>query len=156
MRNIVVALIAAAGATLLSVAYLAPALKFAGPYKELAEVRLPVSLSLFLIYLAVCAGTLLGLRRVLRIQSPIRKWLAFLAICAAACLTCVLAPALPFLVLALICKYQPLCPEYANPIGWSLFGLVGPIELPFAPTWMVVGAGVAAYLLRERKLRVDQ
>jgi hypothetical protein len=153
VRNVAVALLAVLGAALLSAAYLGPALKAAGYYGQLTAVRLPLVLVLFVTYLVLSVSMLLALRRALSIQSTPQRWLLFITISAAATLAYVFVPALPFLLLVLTCKYQPLCPEYANPIGWALLGLVGPAELPFAPAWRVFGAGVASYVLHSRNAR---
>ena len=153
LRNIAVVLLATFGAALLSAAYLTPALKAAGAYGQLTAVRLPIVLVLFSTYLILAAGTLVALRRALSIHSVSLRWFLFLAIGAAAALAFVFVPLLPFLALALTCKYQPLCPDHANPIGWSLLGLVWPAELPFAPAWLVFGAAVATYVLHGRNVR---
>lgn len=126
------------GAGLLAFGYLAAALRHAGPYASLPEVRVPVSVGLFLAYAAVLAICGLLFVRAAEVKSSAARWSLTALWAVGASLALFLAPALPYLLLAGICHTEALCPQAANPIGWALSGLAASRDKPFASSWATV------------------
>jgi hypothetical protein len=151
-----VPLAAALAALALTTAYLPAALEAAGPYKQLPEVKVGTAVGMFPSYFLVFWGAAVAASRVWRARSlvAVSAWLACWAVVAHFAI--VFVPVLPFVLLALVCRVQVLCPDAADPIAWSYLGLVSPGKVPFAPLWVVLILGAVAGLVHVRSVRSSE
>lgn len=124
------------GAFVLTVAFLPAALLRSGEYSAREDVRAVAAVGLLVSYLSAGALAAWALSNALLLgRLPIRVFAFVVGLLLTAALL-YMAPMSVFLLLAGLCKFQPLCPEAANPMAWALSGTVYAHEKPFAAAWL--------------------
>lgn len=152
-RTVTLVLLVMLGAHVLSSSYLATALRHAGPYGALDEVRIPVVVSMFAAYAGALAVSGWLFILVVRRRNGLSRWALFALCAVGTSILIFLAPALPYLLLAGACRAEALCPQAANPIAWALSGIATSREKPFSSTWAVLALALAALLWSRRLVR---
>lgn len=135
--------LALAGACLLLAVGFDTALNAAGPDKRWPSVQWGFGLGALSAYFIVLYLAARGARRARALSVNWMRRVALMLLAAAAGVTTLLAPMLPFAAVFAICSSATLCPDVANPVGWAWLSLA--TGLPLWPLWpMVVGISVVA------------
>lgn len=146
---------AVAGAICLSAVAYAMALEGAGPYKNRLDVQVGLVVGMLLAYfVALLIIVEVGIQAS-RIR-PRGGFFVMLVVGAAVAFTSLLlSPGLAYLLIAVTCQSQLLCPQAANPISWSFIALALPktfgLWFPFTLLVTAVGQFLHWALLSRRE-----